>query len=319
MLAASSAHIGLAAGLATSMLWTLTSLFFTAAGKRIGPTAVNAFRICLAIILLATTHRLLSDVWIPQALPRQFLLLALSGVIGLSLGDQALFTAFVDIGPRRSMLIMTTAPLFAALFGWIALGETLHAWAWVGIVLVIGGVGWVISERPRRGLQQPAPHVLRGVILALVAAACQAAGLLFSKQGMGHGWAAESQYIDPQTATLIRVFFAGIGLLPILCLHAYRQRKRALTGRTVARTGSRRAGYAFAAAGAAVGPFLGVWMSLVASHYAPLGIAQTLCSLPPLFLLPVAALIHKEHITPRAILGALMAVGGIALLFVRST
>jgi drug/metabolite transporter (DMT)-like permease len=318
MLAASSVYVGLGAGLATSLLWTLTSLFFTAAGKRIGPTAVNATRIGLAIILLAITHRLLQDVWIPQALPRQFMFLALSGVIGLSIGDQALFTAFVDIGPRRSTLIMTTAPLFAALFGWIALDETLHPLAWIGIALVIGGVAWVISERPRRRMPQPEPHVLRGVILALVASACQAAGLLLSKQGMGHGWASPDEYIAPQTATLIRVFFAGIGVLPILCLHAYRRRKRASDPRAVVRTGSRRAGYAFVAAGAAVGPALGVWMSLVASHHAPLGIAQTLCSLPPLFLIPFAAVIHKEHITPRAVLGAFLAVGGIALLFVRS-
>jgi drug/metabolite transporter (DMT)-like permease len=319
MLAALSDYVGPGAGLATSVLWTLTSLFFTAAGKRIGPTAVNAARISLAVLLLAITHRLLNDAWMPQALPRQFLLLALSGVIGLALGDQALFTAFVDIGPRRAMLIMTTAPLFAALFGWVALGETLGASAGLGIALVIGGVAWVISERPRAGLQPLGQHVLRGVILAFVAAACQAAGLMFSKQGMGHGWAAPEQFIRPQTATLIRMFFAGIGVLPILWLHTRRRRKRAPNGRAHVRPGSRRAGYGFAAAGAVVGPFLGVWMSLVASDRAPLGVAQTLCSLPPLFLLPFAAVIHKEHITLRAILGAVMAVSGVALLFIRQS
>lgn len=318
MLAAPLAFVGHGAGLATSLLWTMTSLFFTAAGKRIGPTAVNAFRICFAIVLLGITHRLLNDVWIPQALPRQFLLLALSGVIGLSIGDQALFTAFVDIGPRRSMLIMTTAPLFAALFGWATLGETLHGWAWLGIALVVGGVAWVISERPRQARQQPARHLVRGVILAFVASVCQAAGLLFSKQGMGHGWASAEQFITPQTATLIRMVFAGIGVLPILCVHAYRQRHPALADSVPARARSRRAGYAFAAACAVVGPFLGVWMSLVASDRAPLGIAQTLCSLPPIFLLPFAAFIHKEHITLRAVLGAFIAVGGVALLFVQS-
>lgn len=318
MLTAPSAYIGHAAGLTTSLLWTMTSLFFTAAGKRIGPTAVNASRIAFAIVLLALTHRFLNGVWIPEALPRQFFLLALSGIIGLALGDQALFTAFVDIGPRRAMLIMTTAPLFAALFGWVTLGETLHGWAWFAIVLVIGGVAWVISERPRHAYQEPGRHVGRGVLLAFVAAACQAGGLLFSKQGMGHGWASAEEFIRPQTATLIRMVFAGVGVLPILCLHAYRRRRRGSLVGAPARARSRRAGFAFAAAGAVVGPFLGVWMSLVASDRAPLGIAQTLCSLPPVFLLPFAALLHKEHISLRAILGAFIAVGGVALLFVRS-
>ena len=66
------------------------------------------------------------------------------------------------------------------------------------------------------------------------------------------------------------------------------------------------------------GPFLGVWMSLVATDNAPVGVAQTLCSLTPLFLVPLAALIYKERISPRAALGAIMAVGGAALLFVDS-
>ena len=117
MLAALPASlVGPAAGLATSGLWTLTSIFFTAAGRRLGSTFVNATRIGLAIIVLALVHRLfVSDdgSWIPALTWGQVLLLAFSGVIGLSLGDQALFTAFVDIGPRLCNLLMTTAPIFA--------------------------------------------------------------------------------------------------------------------------------------------------------------------------------------------------------------
>ena len=67
MLADLDAYMGPAAGIATSMLWTATALFFTAAGRRIGPTIVNGSRIAVAIVLLGITHRLLSGHWIPQA------------------------------------------------------------------------------------------------------------------------------------------------------------------------------------------------------------------------------------------------------------
>jgi drug/metabolite transporter (DMT)-like permease len=56
-------------------------------------------------------------------------------------------------------------------------------------------------------------------------------------------------------------------------------------------------------------------MSLVALDRAQMGIASTLCSLSPVFILPFAAWIHRERIGPRAILGALLAVGGTAVLF----
>ncbi|MHC4063201.1 MAG: DMT family transporter [Planctomycetota bacterium] len=299
----------------TSLLWTATSLFFTAAGRRIGPTAVNAARIALAIVLLGVTHRLLTGTWIPHASAGQVAFLALSGIVGLSIGDQSLFTAFVHIGPRLAMLIMATAPIFAAFFGWVALGETLQPVAWLGVALTICGVGWVVLERPRQATVVHSSHWAWGVFLALVAAACQAGGLLLSKQGMGHGWLPDDQHLDPQAATLVRMLFAGLGVLPIIALHSLRRRKRLVAGIQPLRAGKRNAGLFFAGCGAVVGPYLGVWMSLVASDRAPLGVAQTLCSLPPVFILPFAVLIHKERIGPRAVLGALVAVGGSALLF----
>jgi drug/metabolite transporter (DMT)-like permease len=316
MVLALDAYVGPAAGVATSLLWTATSLLFTAGGRRIGPTAVNASRILLAIVLLTVTHRLLTGGWVPDVNARQVVFLALSGVVGLAIGDQSLFTAFVDIGPRRAMLIMTTAPLFAALFGWLALGETLGRLSWIGMGLTIAGVAWVVVERPDGASVGHGTQRLRGIALAFVGAACQAGGLLLSKQGMGHGWLPVDQHSPPHTATLVRMCFAGLGVLPILLLHRRRSRVGLARGVPPLRIGSRRAGHVFTACGAVVGPYLGVWMSLVASDRAPLGIAQTLCSLAPVFLLPFAAVIHKERIGARAVLGALIAVGGSALLFV---
>ncbi|MBU0637730.1 MAG: DMT family transporter [Planctomycetes bacterium] len=315
MLAMLDTHIGLAAGVLTSVLWTGTSLLFTAAGRRMGPTAVNGLRLTLACLLLGFTHRLLAGTWVPDVLTRQVVFLALSGIIGLSIGDQALFTAFVNIGPRLAMLIMATAPIFATLLGWAVLGETLPPMAWVGVALTMAGVGWVVLERPEEQAFARRAHRARGVILAFVAGACQAGGLLLSKQGMGHGWLPEDQHLSPQAATLVRMVCAALGFVPIALVHKWRRRRQTLAGNRPLRVGSWRVGLMLTAGGAVVGPFLGVWMSLVASDRAPLGIAQTLCSLSPVFILPCAVAVYKERISPRAILGAFIAVGGSALLF----
>jgi drug/metabolite transporter (DMT)-like permease len=318
MITDTDSYIGQAAGITTSLLWTATSLLFTAGAKRIGPTAVNGIRIAIAIILLGVTHRLLTGLWVPQVSVRHVLFLATSGIIGLAIGDQALLTSFIYIGPRLAMLIMTTAPLFAAFFGWVALGESLHPFAWLGIALTVGGIAWVLFERPAHPSAVRSEYLARGVILALIGAACQAGGLLLSKQGIGHGWSPRAEHLPPQTATLVRTVFAGIGVAPILAMHWVRT-KRHIGDLGPIRIGSPRAGLAFVACGAVVGPFLGVWMSLIATDRAPLGIAQTLCALPPVFLLPFAALIHREKISIRAVLGALIAVGGCAVLFRVST
>ncbi|MFH1747065.1 MAG: DMT family transporter [Planctomycetota bacterium] len=309
------AFLGHAAGLATSVLWTGTSLFFTAAGRRLGPTTVNALRILMAILLLGLTHWVTEDRWIPDALPRQVLFLALSGMIGLALGDQALFTAFVYIGPRLSMLIMTTAPLFAALFGWLRLGEELGPSAWLGIALVVGGVAWVVLERPVQNHGVVNSLRIRGIVLAFIAAACQAGGLLLSKEGLGHGWLPEGEHMNPQAATLLRMSFAGVGMVPIIAWRLWRERRAHAIGEYRQPRRSWRIGLLLTAGGAVFGPFLGVWMSLEAADKVPLGVAQTLCSLPPVLILPVARLVYHEHISARAVAGALLAVGGVALLF----
>ncbi|NNM24386.1 MAG: DMT family transporter, partial [Phycisphaerales bacterium] len=302
----SASLLGPAAGVLTSVLWTGTSICFTAAGRRLGPTVVNATRIGVAIILLAIIHRLffsVDDAWIPAVNGRQLLLLALSGVVGLSIGDQALFTAFVDIGPRLSNLLMTTAPVFATIFAWLVLGERLGLVALTGMGITIVGIAWVILERPRRPAPHATGHRTRGVLLAVFGAACQACGLMLSKAGMGHGWMADAEHLDPQAATLVRMVFAGVGVLPIIALSRARNRRALARGQLLTRRGSRLAGLGFTLAGTLIGPVLGVWMSLVAADATSVGIAQTLLSLTPIFILPYAAFVEREHVSVRAVVG----------------
>ncbi|MEK6674775.1 MAG: DMT family transporter [Planctomycetota bacterium] len=161
----------------------------------------------------------------------------------------------------------------------------------------------------------------------MVAAVCQAAGLLLSKQGMGHGWLPEGEHLAPQSATLVRMFFAGVGIVPVALFSIWKRmpRERFVPTRdSRATTPTERldrtqapwvAGVGFAAIGTLAGPFLGVWMSLIASDRIPLGIAQTLSSLTPILILPFAARVHHERIGARAIVGAGIAILGLTCLF----
>ncbi len=308
------AAIGSAAGLATSVLWTGTSLLFTSAAKRLGVLVVNTVRICMAVVLLGIAHRLLAGAWLPDVNGRQVAYLAVSGLVGLAIGDQALFTAFVDIGPRLAMLAMTSAPLFAALFGWVQLGETLEPQAWLGMLVTLAGIAWVVLERPRGTPQMSPVRRGRGLLLAFFAAACQAGGFMLSKVGIGHGWLPREQHIDPQTAALVRMFFAAWCMLPVFLVHGLRRANGRAAGRVGLPAGAIAVGLLYTFGGAVVGPFLGMWLSLVAGDRAPLGVAQTLLSLPPVIVLPFAYWLYKEHISVRAVAGALLAVCGIAIM-----
>lgn len=307
--------IGPIAALATSTLWTFTSVLFTAGGRRIGATRVNGFRLMVALPLHWITFVLLTGAMWPRMNDSQLVALVLSGLIGFAICDQAMFIALVDIGARRALLMMTTSPIFATAMAWAFLHERPGPLDLLGIAMTLAGVAWVTLGR-NAAVNRPANY-RRGVLLAILAAACQAIGFLLSKRGMGHGVEA-SVPLDPQSATLVRVFFGLLGVIPIYLWNLRRERLARLaagddaTPRDAARI---RHGLALTAAGAVTGPFLGVWCSLIAIDRTPLGVAQTLCGLSPVMILPVAWLVWKERVTWQAAVGALLAVAGSALLF----
>ncbi len=67
--------------------------------------------------------------------------------------------------------------------------------------------------------------------------------------------------------------------------------------------------------GAVAGPFLGVWLSMVAVQNARVGIASTLMAMTPIMLLPLVRLIYREQVSVRAAAGTLLAVAGVAIMF----
>ncbi len=300
--------LGEAAGLATAACWVVTSLCFAAAGRRVGSGRVNLIRIFMAVVMLGGVHWIVFHTPLPQVDARALWFLIASGVIGLSIGDQLLFTALVDIGSRLSTLMMTLAPPIAAVLAWFTLGEHLSALKIIGIVVTVGGIAWVAAERPLTPPVNPG-HRTRGFIFGLLAAACQAIGFILAKFGMGFG-RDEALAVNPWSATLVRMVFAAMGVAVIVWATRAVQARRGGThpGRMSPRA------WTLISLGAVFGPVLGVWLSLVALDNTDAGVAATLMSMSPVFILPFAVIIEKERVTWRAILGAMIAIVGVALL-----
>lgn len=333
-----SSLVGPAAGVGTSVLWAATALLFTAGTRRIGATRVNLLRLITAAALLVVTSRWLLGAWLPAVSTGQAVDLALSGVVGLTLCDQALFVAFGLVGPRLVLLVNTTAPLFALTFGAAFLGERVGPLALLGIACTLGGVAWVVLEK--RETTVPRAALLRGIGLAVFGASTQALGAYFGKRGIGHGVLPREEHLDPLGATAWRMVAGLAGMLVLVALRGAWARARArplpdgpptidpaaldttAPGDPARQPWSalpainRRRGIQLTLAAAVLGPYLGVWLSVVAFDLTELGVAQTLCSLSPVLVLPLTRAVYGEAITPRAVLGALVAVGGSALLFV---
>lgn len=295
------AFAGEVAALATAVCWTVTSMAFESAGKRIGSLAVNLIRLVMAFGFLALYC------WVTRGRPlpsdasaHNWYWLSLSGVVGFTIGDLCLFRAFVLLGARLSMLLMSLVPPMTALIGLAILDERLEALDWVGMSITVAGVTWVVAERRRPGNGAAgSPHSRAGILLGVLGAAGQAVGLVLSKYGM-RGY-------DSFAATHIRII-AGIAAFAVVFT---------VIGwwPTVFRALGNRGAMARTTLGAIFGPFLGVSFSLVAVKYTEAGVAATIIALVPVLIIPPAVLVQKESVSPRAILGSLVAVAGVALLF----
>jgi drug/metabolite transporter (DMT)-like permease len=295
-------HLGELFALGTAVCWTFTALSFESAGKRVGSRAVNLIRLCLGLLVMVLFNWARRGQPLPlDATAHQWFWLSLSGLVGFSFGDLMLFEAFVRLGARTSMLIMAGVPLLTVLFGWFLLGETLTAMSFIGMVVTLLGIALVVLERPTGGNLFSTSRPLAGLLFASGGALGQAAGLVLSKYGMGS--------YDAFAATQIRLIsgLAGFSIL-FFFLRTWPQVFRAL------RNGKAMAGIS---TGAFFGPFLGVSFSLLAIQHTVTGVASTIMAITPVLIIAPAVVLFKEKVTAREIIGAFVAVAGVAILFLR--
>lgn len=296
--------MGELAALATAFLWAWTSIFFSFAGKEIGSRSLNRIRLVFAVILLSITHLILLGTPFPlDASPERWLWLGLSGLIGLVIGDAFLFSSFVIIGPRIAMLIMSLAPAIGALLAWILLNETLNPSQIIGIILTIAGIAIVVLDNSNGKSKLDLKQNWKGLLLAFGGATGQAVGLIFAKKGLADDYSSLSGVLIRMVVAMLAIWLVAIfSKQAKYTIQQMRKFPKAIK---------------FISAGAVSGPFLGVWLSLAAVQSAKVGIASTLMALTPIFHLPIGKYILKEKITFQAIIGTIIAMVGIAVIFIQ--
>ena len=276
-------------------------MLFTKATRQVGSIIVNRIRVLLALVFLMLLNWALYGYVLPiNAGADRWLWFALSGAIGYALGDVFLFQSFLCIGAQRGMLMMSLAPLMSAGLAWIFFGEVLTGMQMLGVIVTLVGIAWVILRRNQSEPNQICSPV-QGVLFGLGAATGQAVGYVLSKQGL-------TDNFSPIAGNSIRMLAAVIVLWTLASIQGK-------TMETINRMREKPKVLGWLTLAAITGPVLGATLSLFALQHTQVGIASTLIALPPVFLLPVSWLVFKEKFDWGAVFGTLVAIGGVALLF----
>jgi len=286
--------------LAAAFLWAFASIWFKKIGKTIRPLELNLIKGAAAFVLFALTSLLLKESY-AQLRVMPILALVVSGAVGIGLGDTMFFETINRLGASRALLVTTLAPPMAAIFGWIFMREALSIWAWLGILVTILGVVWVITEKNKETPGEKQPFNWLGLFFGFMASLSQAAGAVLSH------WALADNTVSALQSAVIRLL---AGFLVLLLWIALRRQK---VGTWLKQKPDTRL-WGLLAGGILFGTYLAIWLQQLSFKYADVGIASTLLATSPLFVLPIEAF-QKEKPSLRAILGVIVAILGVALIF----
>ena len=303
-----------------ALSWTACAMFAEVASRRMGSLPFNIVRMAMSLVMLAAVMWWFTGSPYPVGADGYtWLWLALSGVVGYVVGDFCLFNSYILIGSRYGQLLMTLAPPAAALFGWALLGQHMLPVAIIGMCVTVFGIGMAIYRPSQNGAERRSLSP-RGVLYGIGAGIGQGVGLVLSAKGLLHyettaeslgltlNHGATTAMILPFASTAIRAIagIAGFSLWVAL------RREGSLALRAVK---DRRA-MLFAVAATVTGPFIGVSLSLMATLYTSVGIAQTIMATTPVLIILPTYYFFRQAITWREVLGAIISVCGVALFFV---
>jgi len=286
--------LGGLAALASAFCWAVSAVLFQQVGQKISAVAMNMVKgivaiVCIGLLLLPIGFADISD--------DAFFLLAISGLVGICLGDTLYFLTINRLGSRLALLVGTLIPVATALIAVTLLGEHISVNAAIGLTLTIVGVGYVLWERSPEHDQDRSWRM--GLLFGLLFVMANAFGIIFTKVGV--------QDVPALDATLVRTVWAVFGLAAWgIITRSFVSWIKPIKNPELRNK---------LVIASIIGAFLGTWLSVIALKYTHAVVAVTLNATSPLFVLPLAMLILKEQITWRAVSGAFVAIMGVAVYF----
>ena len=307
---------GIIFALLTTLSWSIGIFPFTQAARRLGSNALNHFRLLLATCLLTILSLLLDASGFSKLFTSNYLQawlwLGLSGIVGLTIGDYFAFSMYAILGARIGSVLSTLAPAATLLLGALIIGEHISWIGIVGIIVTVFGVINISLGRRERGLIPDHGHgnISKGIILGILGALCQGAGLVMAKKG----FMAEQQLsysVHPVHATFVRMSMATASLFLLTLISGkFKSVIKPIKA-------NKDQGIKYAVMGTLFGPFMGVSLSLYTVTLLDASVAQTIFSLVPVVALLFSFLFMKDKISLQSLIGVLVAISGVVILIWR--
>lgn len=293
------------ASLLTTVFFSLSAIFANRSIKAVGSTAANLGRLALALVFLGTYAHLFGAGMSGAGRSMFFW----SGVIGMGLGDLALFAALPRLGARLTVLMTQCVAVPIAMiteWGWLGTTLTITQIAFA-LVILVGVVGALV---PSRHDPPKVPVTALGFVFGFLAAVGQGLGAVVSR----HAYeltAAAGEHIDGISAAYQRIVGGLLITAAYFLVRHFANRRPKQEG--IPRRHHWR-GWGLVVANALCGPALGVSCYQWALATTPSGIVLPIVATTPLVIVPLSFWIDGDRPTRRSLLGGAIAVAGVVAL-----
>jgi drug/metabolite transporter (DMT)-like permease len=161
--------IGELAALSAAVSWAIAPTLYKKALLKTTPISANIFRCVSNVLILTLALFAIGGFSTLAMLPPEILaIVALSGIIGLGLGDTLYMFGLKSVGVSRAVPLAATYPLFSLLWS-ILLGEALALSAVVGALVILFGI-WLLSSQRTSGKFLDSRVLTKGVVASLATA-----------------------------------------------------------------------------------------------------------------------------------------------------
>jgi drug/metabolite transporter (DMT)-like permease len=180
----SSVELGELFGLLAAFAWGITGLLVRARGQGVSAIVINAVRNAISGLVFVLIWFFVSG---REPVPAAaWVLLAVSMLTGLGLGDSLYFEALKRIGVTRAMPISMAYPVLASIGAVVLLHEAMGPLSAVGIALTLGGV-YLVAARPSASLSDSSVASARSTAGSSLASASGYESVAVSASGAASG------------------------------------------------------------------------------------------------------------------------------------
>ncbi len=279
----------------TAVIWAFAVILFKKSGEVVHPIGLNLFKDILAAILFIPTAWLFGETLVRPVPFNEYVLLFVSGALGIGVADTLFFKSLNVLGASRSAIVDCLYSPFIIGLSMLWLGETLSLWQLLGVTMIVSAVLSIAHERKQNTIHRR--MVILGILWGVLAMASMAVGIVMIKPLLERSpliWATEMRLIG------------GLAVL-ILVLLVHPSRRAVVASVRLSQR------WVYTLSGSFVGAYLAMVLWLAGMKFTQASIASALNQTSNIFIFIFAALLLKERITLLRLTAIILGVAGAML------